>query len=557
MNTTINFKRFAIALATIALAGTFASDACTNLLVGKKASTDGSTMVTYADDSHTRYGYLQYLPAADHKPGEMRQIYDWGNGEYHGEIPEAAHTYSVVGNMNEHQLTIVETTWTGRKELVDTTAILDYGSLIYITLQRAKTAREAIETIAQLVKDYGYRSSGESFSIGDPNEVWIMDIIGKGGKSKGAVWVAQRIPDDCIAAHANFARTRQFPKNDKKNCLYSPDVISFARDMGYFTGKDADFDFANAYCPISFSGMRACEARVWAFFNRFTTGMDAYLPFINCEPGAKPMPLYVKPEKQLSLSDVREMMRDHFEGTPFDMTLDPGATMNYGVPYRWRPSHFKVDGQEYTHERAIATQQSAFVLVAQMRSWLPDAIGGVLWFANDDANTAVFVPMYCCMTSIPKSYSHGIADLYHFSTESAFWVANWVANQTYTRYSLMIDDVRKVQGQLEDYYAAHQPVIEAQALELMKTSPEKAIALLNGYSNAEGQRCTAAYKELAEYLLVKYLDGNRKREKDGKFEYNKWGVPVSPEFPGYNQEYFNAIIADPQATDRLTVKEIK
>ena len=555
----MNIKKLALLLCVALSATAFETDACTNLLVGKKASADGSTIVSYAADSHTLYGFLAFQPAADHQPGSVREIYDWDTGTYHGVIPEVPHTYSVVGNMNEHQLTIVESTWGGREELVDTTAnaIMDYGSLIYVTLQRAKTAREAIDVIAKLLSDYGYNSSGESFSICDPNEIWVMDLIGKGGKSKGAVWVAQRIPDDCISGHANFARNQCFPLNDKKNCLYSPDVISFARQMGYFNGKDADFNYAKAYCPVDFGGIRGCEARVWSYFNRYSDGMDAYLPYVNCEPGAEAFPLYVKANKKISVRDIQNMMRDHFEGTPFDMTLDPGAKMNYDVPYRWRPMHFKVDGQEYLHERAIATQQTGFVLVSQMRSWLPDAVGGVHWFACDDANTATFVPMYCCMTSVPKSYAKETADLYHFSTESAFWVANWVANQAYSRYNLMIDDIRKVQKGFEDYYEAHQPIIEAQALELMKTAPEKAVALLNAYSNAEGQRCTAAYKDLAEYLLVKFLDGNRKREKNGQFEYNKWGVPVSPEFTGYQQEYFNAIIADPAAKERLKVKEVK
>ena len=538
-----------------ALAFCAATWACTNLLVGKNASADGSALITYAADAHTIYGDLQYLPAADHKPGAMRSIDDWDTGLHHGEIPEVAHTYAVVGNMNEHQLTIAETTYGGRHELTDTTAgaIMDYGSLIYVTLQRARTAREAIQVMTDLVERYGYNSEGESFSIGDPNEVWIMDMIGKGGKEKGAVWVAVRIPDDCIAGHANQSRIYRFPLKDKNNCLSSKDVISFARRMGYFNGKDADFEFSTAYAPSDFGSLRGCDARVWSYFNRFKSGMDAYLPFIRGKKGAETMPLYVKPDRKISVRDLQEMMRDHFEGTPFDMTKDPGATNYWGVPYRWRPMEFNVDGETYSMERAIATQQTGWVMVAQMRAWMPDAVGGVLWFGVDDANTAVFVPMYCCMTEVPASYARGQADLYTLNWNSAFWVNNWVANQAYSRYSLMIDDIRKVQRDLEDNFEKQQPGIEAQALALHKTQPTAAVELLTNYSINAGQDATARYRQLGEYLFVKYLDGNVKKEKNGEFERNEAGMPVQPTWPGYTQDYYETVVHG--SGDRLKVIE--
>ena len=547
---------YSVAAASIAMMG-FDAMACTNLLAGKNATIDGSVLISYAADSHTLYGDLQYLPAADHKPGDMREIREWDTGKHLGNIPEVAHTYAVVGNINEHQVTVAESTFGGRHELADTTkdAIIDYGSLIYLALQRSRTAREAIKVMTDLVAKYGYCSEGESFSIGDPNELWVMEMIGKGGKEKGAVWVAIRIPDDCISAHANQSRIYRIPLKDKQNCMYSKDVISFARKMGYFSGKDEDFEFSRAYSPADFGTLRGCDARAWSYFNRFKSGMDAYLPFINGKKGAEVMPLYVKPDRKLSCRDVQNMMRDHFEGTPFDMTNDPGAKILYDVPYRWRPMTFKVDGVEYTNERAIATQQTGFVLVSQMRSWLPDAIGGIHWFGVDDANTAVFVPMYCCMTSIPKSYAMETADLYNFSTESAFWVNNWVANQAYTRYSFMIKDIRKVQNALEDGYANRQASLEAEALALHKQDPAKAVAMLNDYSNRSAQDATASYLKLAQYLLVKYLDGNMKKEKDGEFERSKTGYPVYPHFPGYPQEYYKAIVTDKNAADNLKVVE--
>lgn len=548
-------RQIAVALAVmLALPASQQSDACTSLLVGKDASADGSTIITYAADSHTLYGFLNHIPAATHKKGEKREIRDWDTYRHLGYIDEAEQTYSVVGNMNEHQLTITESTWEGRLELVDTTGIIDYGSLIQIALQRAKTAREAIKVMTSLVAEYGYCSEGESFSIGDPNEIWVLDMIGKGGKEKGAVWVAVRIPDDCIAGHANQPRVHRIPLNDKKNCMYSKDVISFARRMGYFSGKDSEFDFAETYYPADYGTLRGCDARVWAFFNHFKTGMEKYLPYLEGEKGAEVMPQYVKPDRKVSVRDMQNMMRDHFEGTPYDMTKDAGATQWWGLPYRYRPMYYKSDGVEYLHERAIATQQTGFVLVSQMRSWLPAAVGGVLWFGVDDANTAVFVPMYCCMTKVPRSYAKETGDLYDFSWESAFWVNNWVANQAYNRYSLMIDDIRKVQRGIEDKWADNQSKVEAAALEKYATSPVEAAKYLTDYSVKQAETATAQYKKLGEYLLVKYLDGNRKKEKDGKFLRNSDGCPEMPDFPGYTEDYYRAIVKS--AGDRLKVKDL-
>lgn len=542
-----------IAIAAMAMGAAASADACTNLLVGKNASADGSTIISYAADAHILYGDLQMLPAADHKPGTMRVINDWDTGIKHGEIPEAAHTYAVVGNINEHQLTIAESTWGGREELWESDGIIDYGSLIYIALQRCRTAREALDLMTKLVAEYGYCSEGESFSIGDPNEIWVLDLIGKGKKEKGAVWVAQRVPDDCIAGHANQARIHRFPLNDKANCIYSKDVITFARKMGYFNGKDADFDFSAAYAPADFGNLRGCDARVWSYFNRFKAGMDKYLPFINGKKGAEVMPFAVQPDRKVSVRDVQNMMRDHYEGTPFDMTQDPGAKINYDVPYRWRPMEFKVDSVTYSMERAIATQQTGFVFVSQMRSWLPDQVGGCLWFGVDDANTAVFVPMYCCMTEAPASYAQGKADLYTLDWNSAFWVNNWVANQAYSRYNKMIVDIRKVQGEIEDSFEANQPKVEAKAVALVKNNPAEAVEFLTNYSVNQAQSTTARYRKLGEYLFVKYLDGNVKKEKDGKFERNEAGYPVQPNWGGYNQEYYDVVGRG--SGDRLKVVE--
>lgn len=535
----------------MALLGMYAaeSQACTSLLVGKKASADGSTMITYAADSHVLFGELYHWPAASYPKGTMLDIYEWDTNKYLGKIPQVSKTYSVTGNMNEHQLAISESTWGGREELADSTGIMDYGSLIYVTLQRAKTAREAIKVMTDLVKEYGYYSSGESFSIADPNEIWIMEMIGKGPNNKGAVWVAIRIPDDCIAGHANQARIHTFPLDDKENCLYSPDVISFAREKGYFTGLNRDFSFSAAYAPVDFGALRGCDARVWSYFNRFKAGMDTYLPYLRGED-KNPMPLYVKPDRKVALREVQNMMRDHFEGTPFDMTQDIGAGP-FESPYRFRPMTFTVDSVKYTNERAIATQQTGFSFVAQMRSWLPAPVGGILWFGVDDANTSVYVPMYCAMTEIPECYQVGNGDMYTLSWNSAFWVHNWVANQAYYRYNQMIGDIRRLQNQLEDKYETMQPAIEKAALELYAVNPAEAVSYLNHYSVNEAQSATANWRKLGEYLLVKFLDGNVKREKNGEFERTPYGGAAYPEFPGYNEAYYRSIAKD--AGERLKV----
>jgi len=486
--------------------------ACTNLIVGKKASADGSVMTSYADDSYGKYGTLCHYGAGIHRQGEMLKIYQWsGKHIYLGEIPEAEVTYNVIGNINEHQVVIGETTFTGRKELKDTTAILDYGSLIYIALQRSKTAREAINVMTSLVEKYGYYSTGESFSICDPNEAWIMEMIGKGPGVRGAVWVAVRIPDDCIAAHANHARIHKFNRKDRKNCLYAKDVISFARKKGYFSGKDEDFSFSKAYDPLTFSGLRGCDGRVWSFYNRFTDQGEALLPYI-LGKDSEPLPLYIKPNRKLSLQDVMTMMRDHFEGTPLDPTKDVGGGA-YHSPYRMTIS-FTVDDTKYFCERPISTQQSAWVYVAQLRSALPDCIGGVMWFCMDDANTSVFAPVYCCTDSVPPCYTRiAGADSLSFSFESSFWVNNWVANMVYPWYDLKINDLRATQQTLEDGFLKAQPAIEQRARELYDQSPETARKYLTDYSVQSAQDVLKVWRKFGEYLVVKYNDGVIRRMK--------------------------------------------
>ena len=544
-------KTWILTAACAALLSGMEAMACTGLLVGKKASVDGSVMISYAADSHSLYGELYRWPAADWAPGTMLDIVEWDTGKPLGQIPQVAHTYSVVGNMNEHQLAITESTFGGRHELVDTTGIMDYGSLIYVTLQRAKTAREAIQVMTDLVKEYGYYSGGESFSIADKNEAWIMEMVGKGVGNKGAIWVAIRIPDDCIAAHANQSRIQQIPFDDKENCLYSPDVVSFAREKGYFKGKDNEFSFAKAYCPYDFGALRGCEARVWSFFRKYDKTMDKYADFIKGDPSKEPMPLYIKPDRKLSVQDVQAAMRDHYEGTDLDMTKDEGAGP-YKVPYRWRPMTFKVDGQEYTNERAIATQQTGFVIVPQMRNWLPDEIGGILWFGVDDADMADFNPIYCSVYDAPECYRVGNGDLLNFSWTSAFWMHNWVANMAYHKYSFMIEDIRKVQQELENGYQQTIPAIDEAAKKLYAESPEEARKFLTWFSTTTADEATARWKKLGEYLIVKYIDGNVKKEENGQFKRNAYGLPAYPDFPGYDENYYRSIVRS--AGERLKVK---
>ncbi len=521
--------------------------ACTSLIAGKKATADGSVLVTYAADSHTLYGELYNRPGGKHAAGEVRKIVEWDTGKYLGDIPQVAETYTTIGNMNEHGLTISESTWGGRAELADTTGIMDYGSLIYVTLERARTAREAIKVMTDLVKDYGYHSSGESFSIADSEEAWVMELIGKGGKEKGAVWVARRIPDDCISGHANHPRIHKFPLNDKENTIYSPDVIDFARKMGYYKGKDEDFSFSLAYGELDATATRGCDGRVWSYFNRYSDGMDAYLPYVMRGEG-EAFPLWVKPNRKVSVNDMKWMMRDHFEGTPMDMTQDIGAGP-YAVPYRWRPMTFKVDGKEYLNERAIATQQTGFSFVSQMNSAHPELMRGILWFGVDDANTCVYVPMYNGITSIPHEFAVGNGDLLTLSWDAAFWVTSYVANQAYHQYSKMIDDIRKVQKAEE---ATLEGEVDKFIAELPSMDAATARQRLNAHSADASKRYVKRYKDLGDYLLVKYMDGNIKREKDGKFERTPEGMPVSPIYGGYDERYYRSI-AD-QTGDHLLIK---
>lgn len=524
--------------------------ACTGLIAAPGATTDGSIMATYAADSHTLYGELYHQPAADHPAGAMRKVIEWDTGKYLGEIPEVSHTYATMGNMNEHALFIGESTWGGRHELAGS-GIIDYGSLIYITLQRAKTAREAIDVMTGLVRDYGYASEGETFTIADTKEVWIMELIGKGKTDKGAVWVARRVPDDCIAGHANHSRIHKFPLKDK-NTLYSKDVIEFARKQGYFNGKDADFSFSRAYAIYDSGALRGCDGRVWAFYNKYVSGMDSYLPWILKGEG-EPLPLWIKPEKKLSAADMKWMMRDHFEDTPLDMTKDVGAGP-YAVPYRWRPLTYKVDSIEYTHERAIATQQTGFSYVAQLRDNAPAPMRGILWFGTDDANTSVYVPVYNCMQNVPHEFSQGNGDLYNISWTSSFWVNNYVANQAYNRYSQMIPDIRKVQCAIED---SIQSEVDHYYASLSSVAPAEAIATLNAHTSSWAAKSVKQYKALGDYLLVKYLDGNVKREKNGQFERTETGMPEYPHFPGYDKRYYRSIVNDPNGGERLRTVEIK
>ena len=537
--------------------------ACTNMLVGKKASVNGSTMISYNADSHTLYGELYFTPAADHAPGAMRKVIEWDTNKPLGEIPQPAHTYRVVGNVNEWQVTIAESTWGGRHNLSDENGIIDYGSLIYIALERSKTAREAIDVMTSLVSEYGYYSSGETFSIGDPNEIWVMDLTGKGTGNTGAVWVAQRIPDDCISAHANQARIHKFPQAKKKlnkkmnryevgdSCMFSADLIPFGRTLGY-EGTDADFDFSATFGDLDYSAFRGCDGRVWAFFNRYASGMERYFDFVDMVEGAEVLPLYVKPDRLLSHRDIQDALGDHFEGTPWDMTKDVGGGP-FHSPYRWRPMHFEVDGVTYTHERAIGTQQTGFSFVAEMRGWLPREVGAKTWFAADDAATAIFMPIYNNILEAPLCLRVGNGDMLTFSWTSAFWMTNWVANQCYSRYEDMKVDVDRVRNEIMDRWDAETDSIDAQAVALLKNSTSDVTAFLNEYTARESNGATEAYKDLGVYLLVKYLDGNIKQEKDGEFARTPYGIADHPQQPKYSEEFYRAIVN--QIGDKIKVKK--
>lgn len=511
----------------LASSGAFA---CSNLIVGKKASVDGSVLVSYNADDYGMFGHLCHYPAGTHPKGTMRQIYDWDSGVYHGDIEEAPVTYNVIGNINEFQLSIGETTYGGREEMVDSTGILDYGSLIYVTLQRAKTAREAINVMTSLVEKYGYNSEGETFSICDPNEAWIMEMQGTGAGSKGVVWVALRIPDDAICAHANQSRIGKFNMKDKKNVLYSKNVISYARKMGWFNGKDSEFSWKNTYAFPDFSGRRFCDARVWSFFNHYADGFDRYLPWaLGKDKDAEDMPLWIVPNRKLSVADVENGMRDHYEGTALALDTTSIGSGIYEMPYRPTPLTFTVDGKQYFNERPISTQQTAFTFVSQLRSWLPREIGGVLWFGNDDANMVAYTPVYCGNTTQPTCYNTKGADAVTFSADNAFWLCNMVSNMVYPRYSQLFPELKAVRDSLETSYFANQTSIEKQAADLYQTDKAAALKLLNNYSNAKADEMLANWKRLATRIIVKYNDMAVKKEKDGKLlqSVTRPGYPAS------------------------------
>ena len=533
--------------------------ACTNLIVSKGATTDGSTFITYAADSHTRYGQLRYCPATDHPEGATLKLYNYGSLKFQIEIAQVAHTYQVVGFINEHQLAMGETTWGGREELAHGSGKgIDYGNLIYVTLQRAKNCREAIKVMHELVSTYGYAEGGESFSIADPDEVWIYEIINKGDE-KGAVWVARRVPDGYICGHANQARITTFPWEQKKSnksisskhidkifdkeveCVYSDDVASYARKRGWYSGKDADFSFADTYNPLTFSGLRACEARVYAMFNRCADGMLRYEAFAMGDKNAERLPLWVKPNRKLDVQDVMALMRDHFEGTPMDMTQDVGAGP-FHCPYRWRPMDFEVDGKKYVHERAISTQQTGFSFVAQCRSWLPNKLGGVIWFGVDDTYSTCYCPVYCGVTQVPVCFEEGNGSMSRYSETAAFWLFNRVSNFCYLRYDSMIVDVRQVQQELEtDFVRDEQAHAKRWAQE---DNERRLVGELNRFSNERAERMMRRWKDLDQMLLMKYIDGNIKTVENGRIKTTPTGVVTGIKQPPYPAWFYRQIVDD-------------
>ena len=552
-------KRTLLSLAALCLA-TACAFACTNFMVGKNASADGSTMISYAADSYSFYGYLHFRPAADHQPGDMRKVVNWDDGQPLCEIPEVPHTYRVIGNMNEHQVTIGETTWGGR-QLENATGI-DYGSLIYIALERSRTAREAVKCMTDLVAEYGYVSGGESFSIGDPDEVWIMELIGNGKDSKGAVWVAARVPDDCICGHANQARITTLPLDRKTKTkgnvvstkdgewMWHKDVINLAREKGWFSGKDADFRFNEAYNPFDFGGLYICEARVWSVFRKFADDFDRYFGYASGRIflatdgrwAGEPMPLWIRPNRKVSAQDLKDCMRDQYEGTPLDITKGTDAGP-WNSKLRYGSLGFKLDSTQYWFERPVATQQTAWSFVSQMRGYEGANAGGIFWFGPDDAATNLYVPMYSRINGVPECYREGNGDLYTYSPTSAWWAFNMVANWAYTRYSDMKPEILRVQKTWEDKFNSQVEVVDA---EVAGMDEAKAEAFLTDYSCRQAEQSTAAWKDLFTYLMVKYIDGQIRREENGQFKRNEWGEPTGPNRPPYPESYLRLISPEVQ-----------
>ncbi len=575
----MNIRNFFLIFIFFVFSG-FSSHACTNFLVSKGASVDGSTMISYAADSHIRYGELYFRKGGQWEPGTMVEVRDRGTNRLITKIPQAPITYNVIGFMNEHQVSMGETTFGGRSELQDSTGLMDYAPLMFIALDRAKTAREAIQIIAELVELYGYHSSGESFSIADKNEVWIMEIIGKGtqmtwdkksgryfNKNKGAVWVAKRIPEGYISAHANHARIMNFPLHDGKKSIsskymklinnpeieviYAHDVIDFARNKKYFEGKDSEFGFSDVYAPLDFGAARFCEIRVWSFFRRFNDNMEQYKDYASGFNLKNRMPLYIKPNRKISVADLIESKRDYLQGTEFDMTKDAGAGP-HGCPYRWRPLTWKYEGKTYFNERAAMTQQTGFSYITQARNWLPDPVGGINWFSVDDAGSTVYVPIYCGIFRVPESYAEGNGDILTYSPTSAFWSFNKVSNFVYLRYDLMIQDVKKTQKELENSHFEAVTQADLQAIRMLKEKPEDMLSvrqMLTDFSVNAGNNTVERWNRLFEFLLVKYMDGNMKQEENGVFKRNDYGYPLPPKHIDYPDWWKKLIIE--QSGDRF------
>ncbi len=533
------------------------ANACTNFLITKGASKDGSTMITYSADSHVLYGELYYWPERDWEPGSVLEVYEWDTGKFLGTIPQADHTYNVVGNMNNHQLAIGETTYGGRRELRNSEGIIDYGSLIYITLQRARNAREAIKIMSELVDNYGYYSSGESFSIADPEEVWIMELIGKGSDSKGAVWVARKIPDGYISGHANQARITTFPISDGKTSItsleldkisgkdietvYAYDVIDMAREKGWYEGRDKDFSFSDTYAPLDFGAARACEARVWAGFNKVNSDMGKWTKYAMGEDLSSRMPLWIRPDEKLSVHDIMELMRDYYQNTPMDMSKDIGAGP-FASTVRWRPMSWEVDGKKYFNERAISTQQTGFSFVAQCRNWLPDPVGGILWFGVDDTYYTVYSPMYCGMKEIPESFAVGNGNIMTFSDNAAFWAFNQVSNFAYSRRLPMEDDIKNKQRELEKGYIEEISVVDQVAAGLYEKDPKLALKYITDYSVDAGNNTVSEWKSFYAFLFAKFMDGNIKKSREVPKGYKFMTPEVSQ--PGYSKEWYKLIIKE-------------